>query len=102
MDSSAVIVSATTFCDVERKPFALALYRQSERKLDNSIQCNRAGAFRGVRAGNGFEARAMRSRSEVSAEFVELGVMGQWRHRREDRREAGSSMQRQSRCKGGG
>ena len=28
MESSAVIVSATTFCDVERKPFALALYRQ--------------------------------------------------------------------------
>ena len=38
----------------------------------------------------------------MDAELVELGVMGQWRHRLEDRREASSSMQRQSwwRCGG--
>ena len=36
----------------------------------------------------------MRSRSEVSVAFVELGVMGQRCYRLEDRREACSTMQR--------
>ena len=33
--------------------------------------------------------------------FVELGVMGQWCHRLEDRRKASSSMQRRSWWRGG-
>ena len=33
---------------------------------------------------------------EVSAKFVELGVMGQWRHRLEDRRRACLSMRRRT------
>ena len=38
----------------------------------------------------------------MSAAFVELGVMGQWCHRPEDRREACSCMQRRSWWRGGG
>ena len=109
MNSSADIASATTLCDIELKPFALALHRQHPSQIVEKEWRGRTGGswtsplWQGkgilwskvaIPAGNTFETRGMRSRNEVSAEFVELGVMGQWYHRLEDRREACSSMQR--------
>ena len=60
MNSSADITSATTLCDVELKRFALALYHQhhsqilrrngeDKRAEVGQVQCDRAGAFRGMR-----------------------------------------------------
>ena len=68
---------------------------EDERAEVGPVQCDKAGAFQGVRLQFWLEIDlrdAIEERS--SAEFVELGVMGQWCHWLEDRREACSSMQR--------
>ena len=107
MDRSAKITSATTLCDGELKPFSLALYRQRrsqkfEKWRGRTSESLTSPMWQGrcilwsevaIPAGNTFETRGMRSRNEVSAEFVELGVMGQRCYTLEDRREAYSSMQ---------
>ena len=60
MSSSADIAPATTLCDAELTPFALASYRQhpsqlseesgeNERAEVGQVQCDSAGAFRGLR-----------------------------------------------------
>ena len=101
MNSSADIASATTLCDVEPKPFALGLYSQHRSQKFEQESRGRTGGnwtspmWQGrwipwseaaIPAGNGFETRGVRSRSEVYAAFIELGVMGQWCRRLEDRR----------------
>ena len=60
MNSAADFASATTLCEVELTPFALASYRQhpsqlseesgeDERAEVGQVECDSAGAFRRVR-----------------------------------------------------
>ena len=61
MNSATDFASATTLCEVELTPFALASYRQHPSQLSEEsgedeqaevgqVQCDRAGAFHGVRS----------------------------------------------------
>ena len=81
-------------CIVNTGLKVLRRHGEDERAAVGQVQCDRCIPWSGVAmpAGNTFEARGMRSRSEVFSELVGPGVMGQRCRRLEDCREASSSM----------